>query len=112
MAACDKFIYTEILRPEPEQTKDTEGPALPPLKPMVLAALGAVTREDGWAALGPVGSQMTKNQPSFDPRNYGFSKLGELMRKQPYLEVKEVASEGAAGVHLHVRLKQASASKS
>ena len=112
VAACDKFVYTEILRPEPEQTKDTEGPALPPLKPMVLAALGAVTREDGWAALGPVGSQMTKNQPSFDPRNYGFSKLGELMRKQPYLEVKEVSMEGSGGVHLHVRLKQASGSKS
>ena len=68
--------------------------------------------EDGWAALGPVGSQMNKNQPSFDPRNYGFSKLGELMRKQSYLEVKEVAMDGAAGVHLHVRLKQAPAAKS
>ncbi len=106
VAACDKFVYTEILRPEPEQAKTTEGPALPPLKPMVLAALGAAAREDGWAALGPVGSQITKNHPSFDPRNYGFSKLGELMRKQTYLDVKEVAMEGAAGVHLHVRLKQ------
>jgi NYN domain/OST-HTH/LOTUS domain len=106
VAACDKFIYTEILREELVKPKTTDGPALPALKPMVLAALGAVTREDGWSALGPVGSQMTRNQPSFDPRNYGFSKLGELMRKQNYLEVKEVAMEGSAGVHLHVRLKQ------
>jgi hypothetical protein len=68
-------------------------------------------REDGWAALGPAGSQMSKNQPSFDPRNYGFSKLGELMRKQPYLEVKELAMEGSTGVHLHVRLKQTPAAK-
>jgi hypothetical protein len=29
------------------------------------------------------------------------------MRNQPCLETKEVAMEGAAGVHLHVRLKQA-----
>jgi len=115
VAACDKFIFTEILRSEVAEEKGgkvEEVPALPALKPMVLAALGAVTREDGWAALGPVGSQMNKNQPSFDPRNYGFSKLGELMRKQSYLEVKEVAMDGAAGVHLHVRLKQAPAAKS
>ena len=66
---------------------------------------GASTREDGWAPLGPVGSQMTKNQPSFDPRNYGFPKLGELMRKQSYLEVKEVPMDnGSTNVHLHVRL--------
>lgn len=105
VAACDKFIYTEILRAEPVQAKATEeGPALPPLKPMVMVALEAAAREDGWAALGPVGSQITKNHPSFDPRNYGFSKLGELMRKQDYLEVKEVPmGDGSANVHLHVR---------
>ncbi len=109
VAACDRFIYTEILRAdaEPVDSKAVEVPALPALKPMVLAALEATTREDGWAALGPVGSQMTKNQPSFDPRNYGFTKLGELMRKQSYLEVKEVAAEGSSGVHLHIRRKQA-----
>jgi len=112
VAACDKFIFTEILGDEREEKKTETVPQLPDLKPMVLTALRAVTREDGWAALGPVGSQMNKNQPSFDPRNYGFSKLGELMRKQPYLEVKEVAMEGNAGVHLHVRLKQAAAAKS
>lgn len=105
VAACDKFIYTEILRTEPVQVRAAEDvPALPPLKPMVIAALEAAAREDGWAALGPVGSQMTKNHPSFDPRNYGFSKLGELMRKQDYLEVKEVPmGDGSANVHLHVR---------
>lgn len=112
VAACDKFIYTEILRTEPVQEKVAEGPALSPLKPMVVAALEAAAREDGWAALGPVGSQMTKNHPSFDPRNYGFSKLGELMRKQDYLEVKEVPmGDGSANVHLHVRRKNGAAAK-
>lgn len=112
VAACDKFIYTEILRTEPVQEKTAEGPALPLLKPMVIAALEAAAREDGWAALGPVGSQMTKNHPSFDPRNYGFSKLGELMRKQDYLDVKEVPmGDGSANVHLHVRRKPGQVSK-
>ncbi|MBK8361356.1 MAG: NYN domain-containing protein [Comamonadaceae bacterium] len=113
VAACDKFIYTEILRPEPEPAKvSAEGPALPPLKPMVMAALEAAAREDGWAALGPVGSLMTKNHPSFDPRNYGFSKLGELMRRQDYLEVKEVPmGDGSTNVHLHVRRRIAAANQ-
>lgn len=113
VAACDKFIYTEILRAEPAPVKATaDGPALPPLKPMVIAALEAAAREDGWAALGPVGSQMNKNNPSFDPRNYGFAKLGELMRKQDYLELKEVPmGDGSTNVHLHVRRKVTPSSK-
>jgi hypothetical protein len=110
VAACDKFIYTEILRPQRTEERPSEGPALPLLKPMVMAAIEAAVRDDGWAALGGVGSQMTKNHPSFDARNYGFPKLGELMRKQPYLEVKEVPmSDGSTNVHLYVRIRKGAA---
>jgi hypothetical protein len=117
-AACDKFIYTEILQPKLEEPKAEILPAttdlkpsedvaeLPELRPMILTALDAVARDDGWAPLGPIGSLMNKNNPSFDPRNYGFSQLGKLMRKQDYLEVKEVPmGEGSAAVHLHIRRK-------
>jgi len=48
---------------------------------------------------------MLKIDPSFDPRNYGTQKLGELVRKQAYIEVKEVPSEKSTAHHLHVRLK-------
>jgi hypothetical protein len=117
-AACDKFIYTEILRAKPEESKAEAAPAeastkpavdvaeLPKLQPMILTALDAVARDDGWAPLGPVGSLMNKNNPSFDPRNYGFSQLSKLMRKQEYLDLKEVPmGDGSSGVHLHVRRK-------
>jgi uncharacterized LabA/DUF88 family protein len=108
IAACDKFTYVEILRQEAEPPKDADVAQLPKLKPMVLKALEATAREDGWATLSALGSQLTRNHPSFDPRNYNESKLGELMRKQSYLEVKEViAGDGAGHVHLHVRRKQA-----
>ncbi len=107
VAACDKFIYTEILRPKPTEETSAEVPALPPLRPMVVTAVEATTREDGWASLSAVGSQMTKNQPSFDPRHYESAKLGELMRKQSYLDLKEVLmSDGSTNVHIYVRLKQ------
>jgi uncharacterized LabA/DUF88 family protein len=109
VAACDKFIYTEILRSEPTQVPVTvtEGPELPPLEPMVIAAIEATARDDGWATLSSIGSQISKIHPSFDSRNYSFPKLGELMRKQSYLEVKEVPmGEGSAHVHLYARLKK------
>jgi len=105
VAACDKFIYTEILRPEairpPQDTAE-----LNELEVILRAAVVASTKDNGWAALGGVGSMINKNNPSFDARNYGFQKLGELVRKQSYLEVKEVPiGDGSANVHLSVRLK-------
>ena len=116
VAACDKFIYTEILRNEPEETKPGQEPVaeLPKLKPMLLNALTATMREDGWTTLSALGSQITRSNPSFDARNYGVSKLGELIRQQSsYLEVKEVKSgEGdATQIHLHVRRKMAAPQK-
>jgi hypothetical protein len=84
---------------------------LPKLKPILLNALNATAREDGWASLAALGGQITRSHPSFDPRNYGVSKLGELIRQQAaYLEVKEVKSgEGdSVQTHLHVRRKATS----
>ena len=41
-------------------------------------AIDAASDDDGWAHLGVVGSNIMKQAPEFDPRNYGFKKLGEL----------------------------------
>ena len=116
VAACDKFIYTEILRTEPEEIKSGQEPVaeLPKLKPILLNALNATAREDGWTTLSALGSQINRSHPSFDPRNYGVAKLAELIRQQAaYLEVKEVKSgEGdSVQTHLHVRRKAATTQK-
>lgn len=103
VAACDKFIYTEILRPQ-QPAAVAEDAALEPVEPLIRNAIAATAKENGWAPLSAVGSMIVKNSPSFDPRNYGCQKLGELVRKQAYLEVKEVsAGDGSAIVHLYVR---------
>lgn len=112
VAACDKFVYTEILGSVPEESKPGQEPVaeLPKLKPMLLNALNATVREDGWTTLSALGSQITRSNPSFDARNYGVSKLGELIRLQAaYLEVKEVKSgEGdSIQTHLYVRRRTA-----
>jgi len=106
VAACDKFIFTEILRPAADPQAGM-GPTQDPLKPLLMEAILASAREDGWAALAALGSQITKFNPAFDPRNYGSQKLGELVKSQSYLEVKSVPfADGSPKTHLYVRLKE------
>jgi uncharacterized LabA/DUF88 family protein len=104
VAACDKFIYTEILRkPSPGSLV---APVQAPLKPLLISAITATAQEDGWALLGRVGELVLKKDPSFDPRNFGFKKLGELVKAQPYLKVKSTpTSEGSQNMQLFVRVK-------
>jgi len=69
----------------------------------------AVAEADGWSPLSAVGSLIAKTHPAFDPRNYGCSKLGELVRRQPFIETKEVpAGDGLSNIHLFVRPKRVS----
>jgi uncharacterized LabA/DUF88 family protein len=122
VAACDKFIYTEILqRPEAAaggvaagagasaeavgEAVAAIGVTLKQLGPALRAAIAAVDREDGWAPLSQVGTWLLKHDPSFDARNFGFKKLSDLVRAQAALELKTVpGSQGAA--HLYVRLRE------
>ena len=107
VAACDRFLYTDILRRAPAGRGGSRGDeSAPPLKPFLCEAITAVTQDDGWAPLGMVGSLLQKNDPSFDARSYGFRKLSELVKAQPYLTVKEVpVSPGSAQMHLSVKLR-------
>ena len=105
IAACDKFIFTEILRSQQAPIAQAK-PASDELHTMMRAALEATTKDNGWASLGAIGSFLVKNDPSFDPRNYGQPKLAQLVRAQNYLEVKEIpAADGSTNVHIHVRYK-------
>jgi uncharacterized LabA/DUF88 family protein len=108
VSACDKFIYTEILRPKTTKQVVPASPMVPPLEEIIKTAIEATARENGWSPLSGVGAIISKTHPSFDSRNYGFSKLGELVRKQDFLEVSEVpTSDGSNNVALYVRLKGA-----
>lgn len=46
--------------------------------------------ESGWAHLGHVGSILTKKAPDFDSRNYGYSKLSDLLAASGQFEVKRL----------------------
>ena len=96
--ACSRFLYLEHLgQPEPAKSaarpkavaKD-DGDAAPNrldtaalkqdarLVSLLRNAVESAAGEDGWSALGAVGQQIG-NQASFDPRNYGYRKLLDLI---------------------------------
>jgi uncharacterized LabA/DUF88 family protein len=101
VSACDKFIFTEVLRfqesAEPGVKPKTSNELKRDAKLVALLrnALEAASDESGWAHLGAVGSNIAKQAPEFDPRNYGFSKLGELAAAIKLFDVDErVQSDG------------------
>jgi len=100
VTACDKFIYTEILTQPEQDTADTsvDVKALKGdthLVRLLRESVDAVADEDGWAYLGSVGQQLSKQSPSFDARNYGYSKLGALVRAIGLFEIDERSAEGS-----------------
>ena len=115
VAACDKFVYTEILRAGDAPSAVSKAPepvTATPIKGILLSALTGAMRDDGWALLSTVGMLISKTNPDFDARNYGFEKLGELVRAQPYLETKMVALNEAAGTNqVFVRRRQTAPEK-
>ncbi|WP_374567970.1 NYN domain-containing protein [Ideonella sp.] len=104
IAACDRFIFFEVLKAPAEEATSIPVADVPDLKDLLTHAIQETQRDTGWALLAAVGSYIGKNNASFDPRNYGFKKLGELVRKQPYVETKETTDPSGL-IQLHVRLR-------
>jgi uncharacterized LabA/DUF88 family protein len=110
VAACDRFIYLDLLSPAPQEPAprasgdDEPAPEVRNLERLLATAIGSTSKDDGWSSLGEVGSYLSKSHAAFDPRDYGHSKLGELVRAEPSVEVKDVP--GPTGLsQLWVRLK-------
>jgi len=91
--ACRRFTYTENLLPDaPANTEAADSkakPLQPPsaATPIIRRVLDQMETEDGWAPLGAVGSQLANLSSDFDPRNFGFRKLSDLIRKTNAFEM-------------------------
>lgn len=104
IAACDKFIFFEVLKRPIETAALAQVPDMPDLKELLAHAIRETVRDSGWSRLSTVGGLLSKTHTSFDPRNYGFKKLSDLVRAQPYLEVHD-APDSTGFVHVELRLK-------
>ncbi|MDQ0140958.1 NYN domain-containing protein [Cupriavidus necator] len=120
--ACHKFVLTEVLRPsqaEPERVTASKPEALSTAAPQaasvvpqaltfprefILSALEQSSDESGWAHLGTFGSYLTKLQPDFDSRVYGFKKLSDLVKARADIFVtEERAVPGQSQKQLYLR---------
>jgi uncharacterized LabA/DUF88 family protein len=113
--ACDKFIYTEILRsvdtPELLGSAQQGQPAISTVKndPDFLKLLKSSIEDSsdnaGWAELGLVGNNLQKRSPEFDSRNYGFKKLFDLIKSLDLFEISEQQSKNQSGKIIYIRVK-------
>ena len=116
VSVCDKFIYTEILKDTPEEADDED--ARPLSKPkkdfkvdrkllkLLRDAVDDIAEESGWANLAGVGQKINNRSTDFDPRNYGFRKLGDLFRAIPQFETEERPRPNSSGRQLYIRWKK------
>jgi uncharacterized LabA/DUF88 family protein len=105
VSACDKFIFTEVLRtqedtePSVKRKRTIELKGDTKLVNLFRTAIEAASDDSGWAHLGTVGSNIAKQAPEFDPRNYGYKKFGELAAAMKLFEIDErVLSDGHSKV--------------
>jgi uncharacterized LabA/DUF88 family protein len=118
--ACNKFVYTDILNQSESSTEIASSqPSLVAVRNSSEAvakesqhvsnnkklihllgnAYDAIAEKEEWVHLGPFGSQLTKLSPSFDPKNYGYKKLSDLVQFAGLFEINK------ASKHIRIKLK-------
>lgn len=128
--ACDKFIYTELLRddanesesptpqpPESPEPKPTTGNTTTPVEnapaeanrpkvpvKLITKVIDDISDEDGWAHMAALGENLRKLKSDFDPRLYGFKKLTDLIKaRNGQFELQERGVTATGGKVLFVR---------
>jgi uncharacterized LabA/DUF88 family protein len=120
IAACNKFIFIEILQNENKDEtpvkstskknsrkkvdNDSQTSLNVLLKKLVVNSINDLAEEDGWVFLSTLGNHIIKKEPSFDPRNYGFKKLIDIIRNIPGIKIEERTSGKNSVAHLWVSL--------
>jgi uncharacterized LabA/DUF88 family protein len=118
IAACDKFVYLEILKPKPvpqekgtkpkpgSEKKETFDCITPKVIQLIASTISDAADEEGWAFLGDVGTLLLKKQPNFDSRNYGFEKLTPLIDSIGKFDIETRDSQKGRYKLIYVRNKE------
>jgi uncharacterized LabA/DUF88 family protein len=115
IASCDKFIYLEILKNEPDEIISKQSTKTKykkePLnivdartRKLIVESVNDLADENGYTFLGNLGNFILKKKPDFDPRNYGFPKLLPLIKSMNLFEIDE-RETGINNIR-HIYLKQ------
>ncbi len=112
IAACDRFVYLEIIAPQPEPEEEKKKPApqsnnrkkVPKeIRTLVRDSVNDVADEDGWAFLGDVGNMLLRKAPDFDSRNYGYPKLTSFIKSLGMFEVDKRDTANRGIKHIYIR---------
>lgn len=114
VAACDKFIYTEVLRTEEEADEESSIHRMTTnelkqdtkLVNLMRNAIEASSDESGWAHLGQAGSYIAKQSPEFDPRNYGYRKLSNLIKAIKLFQIEERSTGEGQSKAIYIKDKR------
>lgn len=114
VSACDKFIYTEVLVSKEDDTLSIKRKSTNELKQdtklinLLRNAVEASSDDSGWSHLGAVGNNIAKQAPDFDPRNYGYKKLGELVAATNlfHIEERSVGEGHAKAIYIQDKRKK------
>lgn len=116
VAACDKFIYTENLTAPHSAAEPADAPAAQQspvtgtklksdsaLVNKLRNAVEAASDDDGWASLAAVGHILIKQSPDFDARNWGYTKLSDLLGATGLFESERRPTEKGKTAVIYVR---------
>ena len=114
VSACDKFIYTEVLRVKTDESEAIAKKSSSELRQdtklvnLLRNAVEASSDDSGWAHLAPVGNKIAKQSPDFDPRNYGYGKLGELVKATKLfdIEARQIGATKSKALYLRIKRKK------
>ena len=108
---CRKRAAELASGPEPEL--EPSGTPEPPQKKvpkevvhLIADAMDMIADEDGYAFMGELGNLLIRQQPDFDPRNYGFSKLTQLIKSIDRFEVDVRQTSNPHTKHIYLRDKK------
>jgi hypothetical protein len=118
IAACNKFIYIEILQKEVPVAEEVAKPVkrakkakkqddeFTSLRKLITSSISDLAEEDGWVFLGVLGNLILKKQPDFDSRNFGHKKLLDLIKTIPGIEIEERSAGKNNVSHFYVKNRQ------
>jgi hypothetical protein len=110
VAACDKIVYTELLRPQSdsESKAKTLGPNALEAKykhiRLLRDSVHAASDDAVRAYFGAVGSNIATRSPEFDSRDFGYAKLRGLLLLATQLFDEETRRAGN-GTHYDVYVR-------